>query len=274
MCSGIQLIDEKQTCRERCHRRGCSAICFCTCCCQIDQIEEPNSHFPYTDYAYALIRNHPRFIASEQAQYPALVDHPYNIFLRDQWYCQHRRLFYIIRGISSTLYSAFLAIWTAIVLLGKHPQYFYEKIDRNITYDLDSCEIVARNLTAANDFEALKTTTYRNLKYSLYGFLLFFVVENVILIVALFPRMFRTIDYILEISAFVLTFVYILDWRDWQNPVDFRCPIQYQVGSVGLLISWLVMLSYVIRSSVDYHLRIWTYSLDVTSKPSSFPKSR
>ncbi len=169
--------------------------------------------------------------------------------MRDKWYEQNGRFYYFVRGISFFLYAAFLAILTAIILLGKHPQYFYEKVGRNMTLDLDSCANVSRILTAANDSEALKTTVYKNLKLSLYAFLLLFVIENIILIYALFPRIFRTIDNILEISAFVLTFVYIYDWNDWQDPVIFRCPVQYQIGSMGLLLAWLSMLNYVKRTT-------------------------
>ena len=118
-----------------------------------------------------------------------------------------------------------------------------------MTLDLDTCANVSRTLTAANDAEALKTTTYQNLIFALYAFLILFLVENIILIIALFPRVFRTIDYILEIAAFVLTYVYILDWYDWQVPLIFRCPIQYQVGSMGLLVAWLSMLNYIKRTT-------------------------
>jgi hypothetical protein len=211
--------------------------------------EETSGQIPYTDDAYTLIRNHPLIIASEQSQYPALVEHPYNIFLRGEWYRQNVRFYYIVRAISFILYAAFLAIWTAIILLGKHPQYFYEKVGRNMTLDLDSCANVSRILTANNDSEALKSTTYKNLKLSLYAFLILFVVENIILILALFPRVFRTLDYILEISTFIFTFVYIYDWADWQSPVLFRCPIQYQIGSMGILLAWLSLLTYIKRTS-------------------------
>jgi hypothetical protein len=170
--------------------------------------------------------------------------------LREHCFKQNGRLFYVVRAISFILYAAFLAIWTAIVLLGKSSQYFFSKVGQNMTLDLDSCASVSRTLTANNDPEALKTTVYKNLKYSLYAFLLVFVVENIILIFALFPRVFRTIDYILEISAFVLTFVYIYDWTDWQDPLIFRCPVQYQIGSVGLLLAWLSMLTYLKRATL------------------------
>ncbi|CAF3896320.1 unnamed protein product, partial [Rotaria sp. Silwood1] len=249
LTQGTRSTDEEESCAQRCRRRDCSTVCCWDCCCQSKLSEEKSNQIPYTNDAYTLIRNHPLFIASEQSQCPDLVQHPYNTFLRDQWYSQNSRLFYLVRAVSFILYAAFLAIWTAIILLGNHPQYFFNKLGRTMTLDLDSCETISRNLTTASDTEALKTTAYKTLQTILYGFLLFFVVENSILIFALFPRIFRTIDYILEISAFVLTFVYVYDWRDWQSPVVFRCPVQYQIGSMGLLLSWLGLLSYVKRTT-------------------------
>ncbi|CAF1688120.1 unnamed protein product, partial [Adineta ricciae] len=162
---------------------------------------------PYTDDAYVLIRNHPLFVASEQLQYPDHVQQPFNTFLRDA------------------------CIWTSLIVLGKHPQYFYAKLNVNMTLDSNLCENVSRILIATNDSEALKTTTYKNLKFTL------------------FPRIFRTIDYFLEISAFILTFIYIFDSNDWQDPLIFRCPLQYQIGSMGLLLAWLTLLSYFKRST-------------------------
>ncbi len=245
---GAQMHDEKESFSERWHRHDCIEICYSECCCHMEKEDEVQ--IPYTDDAYTLIRNNPLIIASEQSQYPALVDHPYNTFLREAWYCQNARFFYIVRVISFTLYATFLSIWTAIILLGKHPQYFYQQVGLNMTLDLATCANVSRTLTAANDPEALKTTTYKNLKLSLYAFLMLFVVENIILIFALFPRVFRTVDYFIEISTFIFTFVYIYDWTDWQNPVLFRCPIQYQIGSMGILLAWLSLLTYVKRSTL------------------------
>lgn len=201
----------------------------------------------YTDDAYTLVRHLPLIIASEQTQCPTLVAHPYNVFLRSHLY--ERNGFYLVRFLSFMLYAACLRLWTAIILLGKHPQYCYDKAGFNMTLDLDLCANVSKALTMTNDSEALKTSVYKKLKYTLYAFLLFFVIENIILILAFFPRIFRTFDYILEISAFVLTFVYIYDWYDWQDPVIFRCSVQYQLGSMGLLAAWISLLSYVKRST-------------------------
>ncbi|CAF4183654.1 unnamed protein product, partial [Adineta steineri] len=43
--------------------------------------------------------------------------------------------------------------------------------------------------------------------------------------------------------------VYVYDWTDWQSPVIIRCPIQYQIGAMGLLVAWINLLGYVKRTS-------------------------
>jgi hypothetical protein len=190
-------------------------------------------------------RNHPLLIAGQESQVPELIEHPYNTSLRDQLFSQYG--FYAVRFISFIVYAFFLGVFTAIVLSGKHPEYFYAKVNRTMTLDLTSCAIVSNNLTTANDTEALKTDAYINMKWGLYTLFIVYIVKNVILILALFPKVFRTLEYYLEISALVLSFVYVLDWYSWQSPVIFRCPIQYQLGAMGLLLAYINLLSYVRR---------------------------
>ena len=197
----------------------------------------------YTDDAYTLIRNHPLFIAGEQSQCPDLIEHPYNTRLRYRWFIKYR----FLQLITFIFYATFLGVLTAIILNGRHPQYFYAKTNRNVTNDLNSCEIVSRNLTAANDVESLKTNAQKTMKWGLYTFLILCLIKNVIQIIALFPRVFRKINYYLEAFALVLCYVYVLDWYDWQNPVVFRCPIQHQLGAMGILLAYLNMLNYIRR---------------------------
>jgi hypothetical protein len=242
---GVDTFEEEETCRELCDRRGCAAIFGCGCCRQAKSGTQVHDSLPYTDDAYTVVRNHPLFIVSQQLLCSELLEHPYNTRLRDRWFSQYG--FYFIRGFAFILYAAFLGILTAIVLSGRHPQYFYDKTNRNVTLDINTCAIVSRNLTAANDTEALKTDTYSKMKWGLYVFLIIYIIKNVILIIALFPKIFRRLAYYLEVSALVLSFVYVLDWYDWQNPVIFRCPLQYQLGAMGLLLGYINMLTYVRR---------------------------
>jgi len=243
---GANIHEEKETCRERYDRRGCGALCLCTCCCcSTKTSERATEMLAYTDDAYTLVYNHPLYIAGHQSQCSALIEHPYNTHLRDRFFIQFG--FYLVRVISFLLYAAFLGVFTAVILSGKHPQYFYAKTNRTMTLDLDTCAIVSKNLTAANDDEALKTNTYTNLRWTIYPFLILFVIKNMIPILALFPKIFRSLEYYLEISALVLCYVYVLDWYDWQDPLIFRCPIQYQLGAMGLLLAYFNMLTYVKR---------------------------
>jgi hypothetical protein len=66
----------------------------------------------------------------------------------------------------------------------------------------------------------------------------------------------------LEASALVLSFVYVLDWTYWQEPVIVRCPIQYQIGAMGLLLAWMNLLTYV-RCIPWYKIGIYVTMLQV-----------
>ncbi|CAF1054871.1 unnamed protein product [Adineta steineri] len=245
---GFQLPIEKETCSERWHRRGCGTLLYCSCCCcPTKSNNESNDMVAYTDDAYTLVSNHPLFIAGSQSKCPALVEHPYNICLRSQMYSKYG--FFRVRLLTFLLYGCFLGLLTTIILLGKQPEYFFAKTNRNMTNDLDTCAIVSKNLTAANDPEALQTTSYKRVKKSYYAFLITLAFKNIILIVTLFPRITRIASSLPEICALVLSFVYVYDWTDWQSPVIIRCPIQYQIGALGLLVAWINLLGYVKRTS-------------------------
>lgn len=146
---------------------------------------------------------------------------------------------------SFAFYIILLGVWTATILSGKHPQYFYNKVNLNMTVDIDTCKQVTNSLVSQNITEAFKTDAYKKIQFALYALLLTSLIKNSILIIALFPKVFRTGAYYLEAAALVMSYVYILDWYDWQSPVIFRCPIQYQIGAMGLLLSWINLLSYV-----------------------------
>ena len=83
------------------------------------------------------------------------------------------------------------------------------------------------------------------MQIGLYVLLVLFLAKNLIIIAALFPKFFRSGAYYIEASALVLAYVYILDWYPWQNAVIFRCPVQYQVGAMGLLMCWMNLIAYV-----------------------------
>jgi hypothetical protein len=197
---------------------------------------------PYTNNSYTLVRNHPLFVAAQQSKCPELIEHRYHTCLRNDKFFMFGA--YVL-GLFSILYIAYLSVFTALILQSKQPEYFYNKTNINYTDDLATCQSVSNAIVSQNITEGLKTDSYRSLRWAALGLLIVFIVKNAILIISLFPKLLRTGAYFLEISVLVLSFVYILDWYDWLNPVIFRCPVQYQIGSFALLLAWINLLPYV-----------------------------
>ncbi len=146
--------------------------------------------------------------------------------------------------LSFLLYSTYLGIFTALVLQGRHPQYFYNLINVSYTEDLSTCEYVSNTLVNANVAEVFKSDTNKRLQVVAFVFLSLFAVKNVVLVTCLFPKIIRMGANYLELSVLILSFVYILDWYSWLIPVILRCPVQYQIGSFGLLLAWINFLTY------------------------------
>ena len=209
------------------------------------------------------MRNHPLFIVSQQNDCPALTEHSYHTHLRQT----KLRSFGLVLFIASFIfYMLYLGLFTAAVLVGKHPQFFYDQANINMTDDLSTCEYVS-NFFSSNPnatSEALKTDSYRRIKWALYVILSIFIAKNVIIICALFPKVFRSGGSYIEISALVLSYVYILDWFSWQNDVMFRCPVQYQLGAMGLLLAYTNLLVY-FRTSPIFGMGIYVVMLQVIS---------
>ena len=178
----------------------------------------------YTGDSYTLVRNHPLFIISE-SQNRSLMEHPFCQALRRKKYSHFGRYLLVLSFI---LYLLYLIAFTSVMLRTKHPQYFYELVNET-SFEDSLCESVVNRLVNLNISDALKDTTYRNLKTGVYVFLVLFIVKNVILILTLFPRVFRKGSYYLEGTSLILAFVDILDIPDWLDPVAFRCPVRYQI---------------------------------------------
>jgi hypothetical protein len=161
---------------------------------------------------------------------------------------------------------AYLGLFTAAVLMGKHPKFFYDKAEVNMTLDLPTCEYVANFLTNNPNVtsEALKTDTYKRVKWALYAILSVFIAKNLLIIFTLFPKVLRIGGSYIEISALVLSYVYILDWFSWQIDVMFRCPVQYQLGAMGLLLGYTNLLVY-LRASPVFDVGIYVVMLQVIS---------
>ena len=270
ICVGTNLIPEPQTCANLWRTRGVEAIhtwwfCHsnglgCSCCCKAKKNEKEDW---YTDDAYTLVRNHPLFIVSQQKNCPLITEHFYHTHLRQEKLRSFGLLPFII---SFFCYMAYLSLFTSAVLLGKHPKYFYDKADVNMTLDLSTCEYVSRFIINNTDVasEALKTESYKRIKLTLYTILSIFIAKNVIMITALFPKVLRIGASYVEISALALSYVYILDWFEWQDNVVFRCPVQYQLGAMGLLLAYLNFLFY-LRTSPIFDIGIYVVMLQVIS---------
>ncbi|CAF4102655.1 unnamed protein product, partial [Adineta steineri] len=222
---GAKLPPEDTSCKARCHKLGVSAIFGCYistgCCNRTVSDENINASKPYTRDAYTLVRNHPLMIVSQQSAYPQLMAHQFHILLRKKMF---RRFSTFWLAFSFLFYLILLGLWTAVILSGKHPQYFYDLAGFNMTLDINTCQQVANSLVSQNVNEVFKTDAYRRLKVALYIVFWMLIAKNGILVIALFPKIFRVGAYYVEAAALVLSFVYILDWYDWQNPVLFRCP--------------------------------------------------
>ncbi|CAF1173022.1 unnamed protein product [Adineta ricciae] len=242
---GAKLPPEDTSCKAQCHKLGVNFIFGCVCdthCCNSSVQSEDHIHKPYTKDSYTLVRNHPLFIVSQQSKYPDLLADPFHLKLRKKMFQRFSR-YWLLFSFAS--YIILLGIWTSVILRGKHPQYFYSLAGYNMTMDIDTCEQVAKKLILQNNQEVLKTNDYIRLKFALYACFVCFILKNGILIIALFPKVFRTGAHYVEAAALTLSFIYIVDWYDWQNSIIFRCPLQYQIGAMGLLLSWINLLTYV-----------------------------
>ncbi len=267
----VKLVSEPKTCASLWHTRGVEAIHTCWCCCHSNDLEyrccckskKTDKEEWYTNDAYTLVRNHPLFIVSLQWQAPTLVQHFYHTHLRQTKLRSFGLVFFIL---SYFFYMAYLGLFTAAVLMGKHPKFFYDKAEVNMTLDLPTCEYVANFLTNNPNVtsEALKTDTYKRVKWALYAILSVFIAKNLLIIFTLFPKVLRIGGSYIEISALVLSYVYILDWFSWQIDVMFRCPVQYQLGAMGLLLGYTNLLVY-LRASPVFDVGIYVVMLQVIS---------
>ena len=119
--------------------------------------------------------------------------------------------------------------------MGKHPKFFYDKAEVNMTLDLSTCEYVSNFLTQNPNVtsEVLKTDTYKRIKFTLYVILSIFIAKNLIIISTLFPKVIRIGGSYIEISALILSYVYILDWFPLANRCDISMSCSISIGCNG-----------------------------------------
>ena len=268
---GANVKVESPTFKSMWKTRGVEAMHSCYYCYYSDESgyvcsskkENDDPEIWYTTDAYTLVRNHPLFIAAEQVHVPKLVQHSYHTHLRLNKLRSFGLMFFIM---SLFLYVAYISLFTAAILFGKHPKYFYDKAQINMTVSLSTCEIVSNYIS--NDptiaSEAFSSETYKRIKIALYVILAIFISKNLIFIVALFPKVFRIGGSYIEMLSLVLSYVYVLDWFSWQSGLIFRCPIQYQLGAFGLLIAYINFLVY-LRTTPILDLGIYIVMFQVMS---------
>lgn len=218
----------------------------------------------YTTDAYTLVRNHPLIIVSQQHKERYLTQHPFHITLRRSKFNSFGTVLFFL---SFFAYITYLGLLTELIVRGKHPQHFYQLINETMNLDLPQCENVSKYFlnNREQNSEAFKSEQYRKIKFALYGIMSTFIVKNVVVFATLFPKVLTSISVYIEISAVVLSYVYVLDWFDWQNDVIFRCPIQYQLGAMGLLLSYMNLLSYM-RTTPVQGLGVYTVMLQVITR--------
>ncbi|CAF3844759.1 unnamed protein product [Adineta steineri] len=212
--------------------------------------ETTNNQFSdtYTNDAYTLVQNHPLIIAA-QCKEMKLMEHEYCTQLRMK---KFRRFGLGLFSIFSVIYALFVALYTLLVLSSKHPFFYYnlynESSNGTLMWhngdDIDNCQKVATFLIATKKTEFLKSDISQWLIPLLYALFSIVTVKNILLIACAFPRIFRKMSLYFECLSLILCFTNIYDWYTWQKPLNLRCPIQWQLGSVGLLFSWITILTY------------------------------
>lgn len=75
-------------------------------------------------------------------------------------------------------------LYTAIVLMGKHPKYFYDEAQVNMTLDLSTCRYVIEFITNNRKFadEIWKTSAYKGMKWTLYVLLSIYLAKSIVVL--------------------------------------------------------------------------------------------
>ena len=150
-----------------------------------------------------------------------------------------RRFGLTLFTIFLVIYTLFVALYTVAILLSKHPFYYYDLYNKSsngtstLGYEQDasSCEKVGNFLLASKNKAALKNDVHNSIRTTLYALLLTFLFKNVCVIAFSFPRVFRKMAIYFESLALILCFTNIYDWYSWQEPLNIRCPVQWQLVS-------------------------------------------
>ncbi len=136
------------------------------------------------------------------------------------------------------VYTAFVGIFTTIILRTKHPEYYYNitNIDFEDSLCANVCRVIA-NGTISSD--AIKQTVDYWFVYVMYPLMIVILGNNIWILFSL-PRFELVKIFLLffQINAVVLSFYFIFDY-DYQKKVLIRCPIQWQIGALGIFSSYI-----------------------------------
>jgi hypothetical protein len=238
------------------------AIHTCWCCChEDDDPEQPNT--PYTNDAFTLVRNHPLIIVSQRNDCEKLVQNDYHTQLRLKKFNKFGSAMYFFFFF---LYTIYLVLFTIIILRGRNPKVFYDTASVNFTYDLSTCKLVSNYYVNNTNFMdgAIKSAPDKILKCCLYAVLSTFILAKLTVIGVLYPKSLRTGGAYIEMAALIFSYVYVLDWSSWQDEVKFRCPVQYQLGAMGVLLSYANFLVY-LRTTPVFGIGIFVVMFQVIS---------
>jgi hypothetical protein len=148
-------------------------------------------------------------------------------------------------GLFVLFYAIFLALFTTIIQRTSHPQAYYAltnftEFNDALCYNVS--QVLMKGLPGVG---GIKTSADYVLKYFLYVIIWLNVLKNISIIIEVSRvHILKTVSYWMEIAALMLSFTFIYD-QSYQMDLTFRCPIQWQYGAFGILISWVALLHYV-----------------------------
>ncbi|CAF1354385.1 unnamed protein product, partial [Didymodactylos carnosus] len=233
--------------------------CFNKCCmiCHCSKISYSTNHLnisntfleTYTHSSHTLITNHILNVLSRSSEdiefkdveavqiQTKLLYHPvFTKLMSRKWY----GLNFFLYLLTLFFYATYLGLFTWAVMRNTQPHIFYDTLLNVTTSDDSQCEEIARIMVKTNNH--IKDSIDYGLKYTLYVLLWIHIFKGILLIVGVYRYKIHWRCY-MEVTALVLSFIYIYD-TSWQNEVQLRCPIQWQIGSLGLCLGWITLLAY------------------------------
>ena len=197
-------------------------------------------HDPHLDRKLLQL-NHPFTLMVEKNR-EYLLDHPLVHSLLDyKWRLYARYVYYF----NFLFYLLFVGSLTTYVFLTFAPFRFgvtHEQMQESSCLDL--CSEVKRNHT--EEIEALRPRIV-----TMHVFQWFVIVLAAIQIIKEgFQIISERFDYInlentVELLAFVLAIIFTVDFNSCSRDIGFRCVVQWQVGALGVFLSWFALVLFI-----------------------------